>query len=215
MFIDLVGDDIHIVLGSQCRDGLQLRTGKDLAAGVGGVAQHQRLGVLAKGVLQHIGIKVEIRRHQRYIDRLRAGENGVRAVVFIERGEDHHLVAGIRHGHHGSHHGLRAAAGGDDLAVGVDGTAHVMGLLGGQRLSESLRAPGDGILVIVLVGHLRQTVKDLLGRFKIRKALGQVHRVILKRYPRHPADDRVGKAGSSFRELLHSLCLLCCKIFDR
>ena len=209
VLIYLVGNDVHIVLGGQCRDGLQLFAGKDLAAGVGGVAQHQRLGVLAEGVLQHIGVKMEIRRHQRHIDRFRAGENGVRAVVFIERREDHHLVAGIGHGHHGGHHGLRAAAGDHDLTVGIDGAAHIAGLLGRQRLPEILGAPRDGVLVIVLIGHLRQPVKYLFGRFKIRKTLRQVHRAVLKRDPCHSADHRIGKAGSSFRKSLHGRRLLC------
>ena len=208
VLIDLVGDDIHIVLGGQRRNGLQLFTGKDLAAGIGGIAEHQCLGVLAEGVLQYIGIKPKIRRRQRHIDGLRAGKDGIRAVVLIERGENHNLVAGIGHGHHSGHHGFRAAAGGDNLAVGVDGAAHITGLLGGQRLPEILCAPGDGILVIAFVGRLSQTVKDLLGRFKIRKALRQVYRIVLKGYARHPANDGVGKAGSSFRKALHGRCLL-------
>ena len=68
--------------------------------------------------------------------------------------------------HHRSHHRLRAAAGGDDLGVRVEPAAHEIGLLGGQRFAEVLRTPCDRILVVILVGHLRQTVEQLFRRLE-------------------------------------------------
>ena len=154
--------------------------------------------MLTERVLKHICVKVEIRRHERHIDRLCAGQDGIRTVVLVKRGENDNLVARIGDCHHRSHHRLGAAAGRDDFGVRVDPAAHEIGLLGGQRLAEVLRTPGDGILVVILVGHLRQTVEQLLRRLKVRETLRQVYRVILHGNARHAADDRVGKAGGAF-----------------
>ena len=202
MLVHLVGNDVGVVLLGQIRDDLQLLPGEHPAAGVGGVAQHQRLGMLAEGVLQHLRVEGEGGGHQRYIDGLGAGEDGVSAVVLIEGGEHDDLVTGIGDGHHGAHHSLGGAAGGHDLAIGVDGAAHVMALLFRQRLPEVLSAPGDGVLVGAFVGHLRQTVQNGLGRVKVGEALGQVHGVVLQGDPGHPADDGVGKAGGTGGERL-------------
>ena len=199
VLIDLVGNHIGIIFPGKRRDNFQLLPGKDLAAGVGGVAQYQRLGLLAEGILQHRRVKMEIRRYKRYINRLRPGENGVRAVVFIEGGKDNHLVSRIGDGHHCRHHGLGAAAGDNNLAVGIDGPAHIAGLLGSQRLPEVLGTPGNGILVEVLVGHLRQPVCDGLRRVKVREALREVHGAVLHGHPGHAADHRIGEARGAFR----------------
>ena len=40
-----------------------------------------------------------------------------------------------------------------------------------QRFPEILGAPGNGILVVVFMGHLRQPVEDFLRRVKIGKTL--------------------------------------------
>ena len=142
VLVDLIGNNIGIIFPGKRGDDFQLFPGKDLAAGVGRVAQHQRLGFLAEGILQHRRVKMEIRRYKRYINRLGAGQDGVRAVVFIEGGKDNHLVSRIGDGHHCRHHGLGAAAGDNNLAVGIDGPPHIAGLFGCQRLPEILRAPG-------------------------------------------------------------------------
>ena len=209
MLVDLVGDNIGIVLFCQIRDDLQLGTGKDAAAGVGGIAQHQRLGLLAERVLQHLGIKGKRGGIQGDINGLRTGEDGVRTVIFIEGGEDDHLVSGIGNGEHGAHHGLGGAAGGHDLLIGVDGAAHEAALLAGQCFPEILGTPGDGILVGSLVGHFCQTVHNGLGRIKIREALREVHRVILHGDAGHAADDGIGKAFGAVGKghMYHSFCI--------
>ena len=155
--------------------------------------------MLTECILEHVRIKVEIRRHERHIDGLCAGQDGIRAVVLVKRGENDNLVARIGDRHHRGHHGLRAAAGGDDFGVRIDPAAHEIGLLGGQRLAEVLRTPGNGILVVILVGHLRQTVEQLFRRLEVREALRQIYRIILHGNARHTADDRVGKAGGALR----------------
>lgn len=70
--------------------------------------------------------------------------------------------------------------------------------LAAERLAKVLRAPGDGILMKILIGDLRHAVEDLLRRFKVRKALRQVDRAVLHGNARHAADDRVGEAGRAF-----------------
>ena len=199
VLIHLVGDNIGIVLLRERRDNLQLLAGEHLAARIGRVAQNDGLRVLTERVLKHICVKVEIRRHERHINRLCAGQDGIRTVVFVKRGENDNLVARIGDCHHRSHHRLGAAAGRDDFGVRVDPAAHEIGLLGGQRLAEVLRTPGNGILVVILVGHLRQTVEQLLRRLEVREALRQIYRIILHGNARHTADDRIGKAGGALR----------------
>ena len=199
MLIHLVGDNVGVVLLRERRDNLQLLAGEHLAARIGRVAQDDGLRVLTERVLKHVRIKVEIRRHERHIDRLCAGQDGIRTVVLVKRGENDNLVARIGDCHHRSHHRLGAAAGRNDLGVRVDPAAHEIGLLGGQRFAEVLRTPGDGILVVILIGHLCQTVEQLLRRLEVRETLRQVNRIILHGNARHTADDRVGKSGGAFR----------------
>ena len=198
VLIHLVGDNVGVVLLCERRDNLQLLAGEHFAARIGRVAQDDGLRVLTERVLKHICVKVKIRRHKRHINRLCAGQDGVRAVVLIERGKNDDFIARIGDCHHRSHHRLGAAAGRDNFGVRVNPASHEIGLLGGQRFAEVLRTPGDGILVVILVGHLRQTVEQLLRRLKVRETLRQVNRVILHGNARHAADDRVGKAGGAF-----------------
>ena len=199
MLVYLVRDNIGVVLLGQRGDGFQLLAGEHLAARIGRVAQDDGLRMLTERVLKHICVKVKIRRHERHIDRLCAGQDGVRAVILVERGENDDFIARIGDRHHRGHHGLRAAAGGDDFGVRIDPAAHEIRLLGGQRFAEVLRTPCDRILVIVFVGHLRQTVEQLFRRLEVREALRQIYRIILHGNARHTADDRIGKAGGALR----------------
>ena len=202
VLVDLVGDDVDVVLGGHLRNGQKFLPGEHPAAGVGGVAQHQCLGVLAEGGLQLVHVKGEGGGMQRHVDGLGAGENGVGTVVFIERGEHHHLVAGVGDGHHGAHHGLGGPAGGNDLLVRVDGPAHEAGLLFGQGLPEVLGTPGDGVLMGAGVGHFRQAVQDRLGGIKVRESLGEVDCAVFQGHAGHPPDHGVGEAGGALGQRL-------------
>ena len=81
MLVNLVHDGINVVTDTQIRNQLQLIIGKDLTAGVGGVADQDRLDSLLEGILQHIGIKIECGRHQGDKDRLTLGHNGLGPIV--------------------------------------------------------------------------------------------------------------------------------------
>ena len=205
MLIHLVGDDIGVILLCQRGDELQLLPGKDLAAGVGGVAEDEGLDALTEGVLQLLGVEAEGGGLQGHIDGDGSGEDGIGSVIFIEGRENDHLVPGVHHRHHGGHHGLGTAAGGDDVPVRVDGQTHEAALFLSQRLPEVLSAPGDGVLVDVLPGNLGQTVEDLLRRVEVREALGQVHRAVFVGDAGHAADDGVGKGIGALGQGFHVL----------
>lgn len=96
--------------------------------------------MLLKSGFQLIRIKMEGRRIQGHVNRLCAGENGIRSIVFIKRRKNNYLVAGVCDGHHSCHHGFGAAAGYYDFSVGVNGSAHETGLFFCQRFPEILGA---------------------------------------------------------------------------
>ena len=204
VLVHLVGDDPHVVLLGQARDCLKLGACEDAAARVGGVAQDERFHALLRhGGLERGLVEGERGRHERHVDGLGVAQDRVGAVVLVEGREHDDLVAGVAHGVHGAHHGLGAAAGDDDVLVGVDVDAHEAALLGGERLAEVLRAPGEGVLVRALVGDLRQAVEELLGRVKVGETLGKVDGAVLERHAGHAADDRVGEAVGRRAECFH------------
>ena len=162
VLVDLVGDAVGVVLFAQVGDKSELFARKDLAAGVGRVAQDDCLGlVVAEGRLEDLAIEVERGRVERHIDGLGARENRVGTVVLVERREDDNLVSGVRNRHHGGHHGLGGAACDYDVLVGVDRHAHKVLLLGRERLAHGLGAPSDGVLVIERLGVGRDGAEAL------------------------------------------------------
>ena len=77
-----------------------------------------------------------------------------------------------------------------------------MGLLAGQCLPEVLGAPGDGVLMGPLVGHLGQPVQDRLGRIEVGEPLGQVHGAVFQGDAGHPPDHGIGEAGGALGKRL-------------
>ena len=131
---------------------------------------------------------MEIRRHKRNVYRLGASEDGVGSIVFIEWGENGHLITRVDDGHHNRHHSFCASAGDCDFAVRVIGNAGKMLLLSGQSFAEILSAPGNGILMRSRMGNLGKTVGDFYRWGKIRKSLGKIDSAILTGYPGHTAN---------------------------
>ena len=208
VLVYLVGDAVRVVLFAQVGDKGELLARKDLAAGVRRVAQDDGLGVVvAEGSLEYLTVKVECGRVERHIDGLGTREDGVGAVVLVERREDDDLVAGVRDRHHGGHHGLGGAAGDHDVLVGVDRHAHKMFLLGGKRLAHGLGAPGDGVLVVERVGvggDGAETLEQLRRGIKVGEALREVDGAVLIGDARHAADDRIGKRCRAIGEFFHA-----------
>ena len=107
VLVHLVGDHVGVILPGELRDELQLLAREHLAAGVRGIAEDECLGVvLGKGALELGTIEIVGGRHERHVDGIGAGKDGVGTVVLVERTEDDHLVAGVGDGHHGRHHRL-------------------------------------------------------------------------------------------------------------
>ena len=208
VLIDFVGDAVDVVLFAQVGDKGELLARKDLAAGVGRVAQDDGLGVVvAEGCFEDLTIEVEGGRVERHIDGLGAREDGVGAVVLIKRREDDDLVAGVRDRHHGGHHGLGGAAGDHDVLVGVDRHTHKVLLLGRERLTHGLRAPRDGVLMVERLGVGRDGAKALeqLRRgIEVREALREVDGAVLIGDARHAADDRIGECRRAVGEFFHA-----------
>ena len=203
VLVDLVGDDKGVVLQGQLADPHQFLPGKDLAAGVGGVADDDPLGPLAEALLHQTQVEVILRRHQGHIDGLGPREDGIGAVVLVEGRKDDDLVPRVADGHDGAHHRLGAAAGDDDFLLGVDLPADGPGLFAGQSLAEILGAEGDGILVGPLVGHPGQGVQNFGRGVKIREPLGEIDGSIFIADPGHPADDRIRKSSNAVAQCRH------------
>ena len=159
--------------------------------------------MLAESIFQYIAVKVERRRDKRNENRIRAGENGIRTVIFIEGGEDDDFVAGIADGHHRAHHRLGAAAGDENLGIRINGSAVGTPLLAGEGFAEVLRAEGYGILMRAFIGDFAQTISDGLGRRKIRKTLREVDGIDLVADARHAADDGVGERLNAMAQFWH------------
>ena len=194
VFINLVRDHIGIILFREGCDLQQLFPSKDFSAGVGRIAEDQSFGILPERCFQLLRVKIKSGRVERDIDGLCAGEDHVRPIVFVKGRENNQFVSRVRHSHDSGHHGLGAAAGDDDLPVRVNVHPHKMALLPGDRLSQILGTPGNGILVIVFSRHFTEPLQDFFRRVKIRKALGKIDRTVLIGDPRHAPNHGIGKS---------------------
>ena len=196
VLVNFIGDHVCVVLVAQAADEQQFFFGEDLAARVRRVADDDRLRM-------HIAVEIERRGNERHKNRIRAGKNRVRAVVFIERGEHDHLVAGVADGHHGAHHRFGAAAGDENFGIRIDFAAVCAALLAGERFAEVLCTEGHGILMRPLIRDFAQAVGDRLGRRKIRKSLREVDGIHLIADAGHAADDGVGKRLNAMAQFWH------------
>ena len=85
MLVHLICYHKGIVLDCKGGNGLQLVPAEHLAAGIGRIAQDQRLSTLGKALFDQGDIKLIGGRHQRDIDGFRARKNGIGTVVLVER----------------------------------------------------------------------------------------------------------------------------------
>ena len=135
----------------------------------------------------------DLRRTQTDEARLGSAQNRVGPVVFVEGLEDHDLVALVADRQQRGDHRLGRAAADDDFFFRIDVDPLPLLHLPGNRIAQTLRAPGDGVLIHVGGDRLLRGPLDLCGRGKIGKSLRQIDGVILHRLPRHLANHRLGK----------------------
>ena len=208
VLVDFIGDAVRVVLFAQVGDKGELLAREDLAAGIGRVAQNDRLGIIvAEGRLEDPTVEVKGGRVERHVDGLRTRKDRVGAVVLVERREDDDLVAGVCDRHHGGHHGLGGAAGDYNILVGVHRHAHKMLLLGGKCLTHGLGAPGDGVLVVERLGvggDGAEAIEQLRRGIKVGEALRQVNGAVLIGDARHAADDGISKRCRAVGEFFHA-----------
>ena len=95
--------------------------------------------------------------------------------------------------HHRRHHGFGGTAANGDLALGIDGHALGAREFLDDRVAQRLRAPGDGVLIVVGGDGRARRFLDFGGRGKIRKALRQIDGLVLHGQARHFADHRFGE----------------------
>ena len=203
VLIHLVRDHKGVVFQRKLGDGFQLIPAEHLSAGVGRIAQDQRLCPFGKALFDQAQVELIRRRDQRDIDGFGSGKDGVCPVVLVERREDHHLAAGVADGHHRGHHGFGPAAGHANFRVGVHLMMEGRAGLFRQCFAEILRTKGHRVLVRALIGRFGQCVQKLLRRVKIREALREVDGIVLVVDAGHPADDRIGKRADTIAQLWH------------
>ena len=189
VFVHLVGDDEGVVLFGEAADLQEFGAGEDLAGGVGGIAEDDGFGLLGECGGEHCGVVAEPGRMQGHVDGHGTGEDGISGVVFVKWREDDDLVPGIAGGHHGGHHGLGAAAGDDEVLIGIDAQAGVAIDLGRQRLAEPGSAPGDGVLVKRSARGTLQGCQQEFGRIEVGETLREINGAMLVRQPGHGTDD--------------------------
>ena len=80
---------------------------REIVNGVQSIAFENAKWAYTLGCALELGtIEIVGGRHERHVDGIGAGKDGVGTVVLVERTEDDHLVAGVGDGHHGRHHRL-------------------------------------------------------------------------------------------------------------
>ena len=110
VLIDLVSDRERVVGDAQLGDQLELGPRVNLACRVVRRVDDDGPRPGVEGAPQVVGIKAPIRGPQGDVAGHRPAEDAVRAVVLVERLEDHDLVARIDRGEHGGDHGFGRSA---------------------------------------------------------------------------------------------------------
>ncbi len=196
VLVDLVGHRDAPVAHAEVADRLEFRPAQHPSRRVGRRVDDDGAGAGAEGR----GQPVEVQRAARLEGdehRARVGEDGVRAVVLVERLEDHHLLARVHQREQRGDHRLGGAAGDGDLAVRIHRHAVPEPVLVGQRLAQPLRPPGDGVLVDVGFDGPHRGPLEQLRRREVGEALRQVDGVVLPGEPGHAADHGFAEAGGA------------------
>ena len=174
VLVDLVGHRDGVVLDAERRDELELFPRKHPTRRVVRRVHNDRLRARRERGAQLVGIEDVLRRTERDVHRLRAGDVRIRAVVLVERLEHDDLVAGIDDREERADHRFGRAAGDGDHRLRID--AHAIEVAVGlrDRIAQRLRAPGDRVLVDVRVDRALRGLLERGRRGEIREALREV-----------------------------------------
>jgi hypothetical protein len=195
VLVDLVGDRDDVPRAAEGGDRLELVAAEDLAGGVVRRVDDDRPGLRRERRGELVGIERPAGRAQRHVPGRGARQDGVRAVVLVERLEDDHLVAGIDDPEQAGDHRLGRSAADRHLRVGVDRHAVAPRPVAGDGLAQDAGAPGHRILVHVAVDGPAGGRLDLGRRGEVGEALREVDGAVALGEAGHLADHRLGEAG--------------------
>ena len=165
--VDLVGDDVEVGLLAHGGQGLQLLLAVHHAGGVGGVVEHDGLGLGGDGPLQLAGGELEVLG-------LGGGDHHGHAAHHLDelivadpvgRGQDH-LVAGVDQGPQSQVHQVLGTAAHHHLA-GLVLQAVVRLHAAAYRLAQLHRAGGGGVAGHVLLDGGNARRLDLVGGIEV------------------------------------------------
>ena len=195
VLVDLVRDGQHVPPAAQRGDGLELAAAEDLAGRVVRRVDDDRPRPRAERGGQRLRIERPVGRMQRDVAGRRPRQDGIRAVVLVERLEHDHLVAGVDRRQHRRHHRLGRTAAHRHLRLGIDRHAVPPREVAGHRLAQRLRAPRHRVLVDVGGDGRPGRRLQRLGRGEVGEPLRQVHRPVPVGETGHLADHRLGEPG--------------------
>src|SRR6202162_1113964 len=194
MLVDFVRDRERVEFLAEAGDERQLVGAVHLAGRVVRVVDDDRAPPRLERLAQLVAVEVPVGRNQRHHHRCGAREDAVRAVVFVERLENNHLVARIDQRQNARQHRLGHAAADGDLRLRVDRhPPEVLGL-GRNGLAHHPGAPGGRVLVEIVADGIDGGFFQFAGGGEVGEPLRQVEATVAMRgtaEPRHLPDDRL------------------------
>ena len=197
VFVDFVGDGEAIVLFAKRGDEFEFGAPKDLAGGVIGRVDDDGFGARVEGLAELVGVEGPGGGAQGDDAADGAAEQRVGVIVLVVRLEDDDFVAGISDGEQGGDHAFSGAAADGDFAFGIEFEAMPTAVFFGDGLAEVLDAPGDGVLVLVVVDGAAGGLFEVSGSGKVREALREVDGAVDVGEPRHFANNGFGEADGA------------------
>ena len=123
---------------------------------------------------QFVGIESPVGRVQFHQLAVGAAKQRVGMVVLVKRLENDDFVAGVGDGQQRGDHAFGGAAADGDFAFGIDFQAVGARVFCRDRVAERLRAPRDGVLIVIRRDGVDGGLFEIDGRGKIGKALRQI-----------------------------------------
>ena len=139
------------------------------------------------------GSKCQSGRVQRDHFALGSAKQRIGVVALVEGLEDDHFIARIGGRQQRCRHALGRPAGDGNLAFGIEFEPVGPQVLGCDGIPERLRAPRDRVLIVIGFDGLNCRLFEIDRGGEIGETLGEVHRAMTDRKPRHFADHGFGE----------------------